>query len=147
MSARGRMIDSGRMSSSLPSGTVTFLFTDIEGSTRLLHALGGASYHEALTRHQEILRDAARAAGGREIDTQGDSFFFAFSRATHAALAAVNAQRELAAQTWPDNATLRVRKGSTTRSRRSAPIPCCPPLPPRQGVLDRVLEPPARLLP
>jgi class 3 adenylate cyclase len=72
----------------LPSGTVTFLFTDIEGSTRLIKQLRDR-YEEALADHQRILRGAFADHGGREIDTQGDSFFVAFSRAKDAVAAAV----------------------------------------------------------
>ena len=62
----------------LPTGTVTFLFTDIEGSTRLLRRLG-ERYADVLEDHQRILRDVFEQAGGREIDTQGDAFFVAFN--------------------------------------------------------------------
>ena len=62
----------------LPSGTVTFLFTDVEGSTKLLHELGPASYAKALAEHRRILREAFTARGGVEVDTQGDAFFVAF---------------------------------------------------------------------
>jgi len=62
----------------LPSGTVTFLFTDIEGSTKLLHRLGAESYAEAPAEHRRLLRDAFDRHGGVEVDTQGDAFFFAF---------------------------------------------------------------------
>src|ERR671935_194792 len=64
--------------SGLPAGTVTFLFTDIEGSTRLLHELGPERYAEALAAHRRILRHAFTGHGGVEIDTQGDAFFVAF---------------------------------------------------------------------
>jgi class 3 adenylate cyclase len=64
----------------LPTGTVTFLFTDIEGSTRLLKRLR-ERYSDVLAEHRRILREAAEARGGHEMDTQGDSFFFAFARA------------------------------------------------------------------
>jgi YVTN family beta-propeller protein len=97
----------------LPSGTVTFLFTDIEGSTRLLKELGG-SYSEVLSEHQRILREAFAAHGGHEVDTQGDSFFVAFRRAKDAVAAAVDAQRDLSAQTWPEGATVKVRMGLHT---------------------------------
>jgi class 3 adenylate cyclase len=72
----------------LPRGTVTFLFTDIEGSTRLLRRLGPASYGEALAAHRRALRDAFTAEGGVEVDTQGDAFFVVFPTATGAAAAA-----------------------------------------------------------
>lgn len=75
----------------LPTGTVTFLFTDIEGSTRLLESLG-ARYAEVLEEHQRIVRAVVGETGGREIDTQGDAFFVAFSRAKDAAAAALAAQ-------------------------------------------------------
>ena len=80
----------------LPSGTVTFLFTDIEGSTRLLHELGDA-YAEALVEHRRLLREAFSRHGGVEVDTQGDAFFVAFARAGDALAAAREAQRALAA--------------------------------------------------
>ncbi len=76
----------------LPAGTVTFLFTDIEGSTRLLHSLGPDAYAEALAEHRRVLRDAFAAHGGVEIDTQGDAFFVAFPTASGAADAARTAQ-------------------------------------------------------
>ena len=71
----------------LPRGTVTFLFTDIEGSTRLLHELG-ERYAEALADHRRLLREAFAAHGGVEIDTQGDAFFYAFPDAGEAVAAA-----------------------------------------------------------
>jgi predicted ATPase len=80
----------------LPSGTVTFLFTDIEGSTRLLHDLGD-SYAGVLAAHRRQIREAVAANRGVEVDTQGDAFFFAFARATDALAAAGHAQEALAA--------------------------------------------------
>ena len=97
----------------LPSGTVTLLFTDIEGSTQLLKRLGD-TYGEVLAEHQRIVRQAAAARGGREIDTQGDSFFFAFPRANAALGAAVVVQRMLAAHDWPEGGEVRVRIGLHT---------------------------------
>jgi YVTN family beta-propeller protein len=97
----------------LPSGTVTFLFTDIEGSTSLLKHLG-ERYAEALAEHQRILRDAFAAHGGHEIDTQGDAFFVAFRRAKDAVAAAISGQRALAEHEWPDGTELRVRMGLHT---------------------------------
>ena len=97
----------------LPSGTVTFLFTDIEGSTRLLEELG-ESYGEALTAHRAALRDAFATHGGVEVDNQGDAFFFAFPTAAGAVRAAADAQRSLAAQSWPDDQPVRVRMGIHT---------------------------------
>ena len=97
----------------MPTGTVTFLFTDIEGSTQLVKELGGR-YSEVLAQHQRILRSAFDAHGGREVDTQGDSFFVAFRRAKDAVAAAVSAQRDLAAHTWPQGVTVKVRMGLHT---------------------------------
>ena len=97
----------------LPQGTVTFLFTDIEGSTELLKRLG-ARYGDVLEAHGKILREAASSHGGREVDNQGDSFFFAFVRANAALGAAVVAQRALAARDWPDGVEVRVRMGLHT---------------------------------
>jgi len=96
-----------------PTGTVTFLFSDIEGSTRLLQRLG-ALYGQALAEHQRLLREAFGAHDGHEIDTQGDSFFVAFRRAKDAVAAAVDAQRALAEYEWPEGAELRVRMGIHT---------------------------------
>jgi class 3 adenylate cyclase len=79
----------------LPTGTVTFLFTDIEGSTRLLRELGDG-YAEALAEHRRVLREAFTGQNGVEVDTQGDAFFVAFARARDAVAAATNAQRALA---------------------------------------------------
>jgi predicted ATPase len=79
----------------LPRGTVTFLFTDIEGSTRLLHELGSAGYADALAGHRRVLREAFERHGGVEVDTQGDAFFVAFPTAPGALEAAREAQREL----------------------------------------------------
>jgi peptide/nickel transport system substrate-binding protein len=97
----------------LPSGTVTFLFTDIEGSTRLLKRLGDR-YSEVLGEQRRILREVVEARGGREVDTQGDSFFFAFARANAALAAAVDAQRLLAQHPWPEGVDVRVRMGLHT---------------------------------
>jgi class 3 adenylate cyclase len=72
----------------LPSGTVTFLFTDVEGSTRLLHELGAEAYAEALSEHRRVIREACAREGGVEVDTQGDAFFFAFPTAPGALAAA-----------------------------------------------------------
>jgi predicted ATPase len=72
----------------LPAGTVTFLFTDVEGSTRLLRGLGAELYAEALAQHRRLIRDACAAHGGVEVDTQGDAFFFAFPTAPGAVSAA-----------------------------------------------------------
>lgn len=99
---------------SLPGGTVTFLFTDIEGSTRLLDRLGAAGYSELLVAHDSLLRQAFERHGGREVDTQGDAFFVAFGRAGDAVRAAVDAQRALYDHAWPDSVEVRVRIGLHT---------------------------------
>jgi class 3 adenylate cyclase len=78
--------------SALPAGTVTFLFTDVEGSTRLLDELGSERYAEALAEHRRALREAFAAHGGAEVDTQGDAFFVAFASADSALAAAADAQ-------------------------------------------------------
>jgi class 3 adenylate cyclase len=97
----------------LPRGTVTFVFTDIEDSTELLKRLGDA-YAELLSGHRRIVRDAFAALDGIEMDTQGDAFFFVFSRARDAVAAAVEAQRAHAAAAWPDDTAVRVRIGLHT---------------------------------
>ncbi len=79
----------------LPSGTVTFLFTDIEGSTRLLHELGADRYANELAEHRRVLREAFARHGGVEVDTQGDAFFVAFPTAPGALEAAREAQAAL----------------------------------------------------
>jgi ABC-type transport system substrate-binding protein/class 3 adenylate cyclase len=96
-----------------PTGTVTFLFSDIEGSTRLLQQLRG-KYDEVLSTHARLLRSAIEQFDGHEIDTQGDAFFVAFPRARDAVAAAVAAQRALAAESWPDGVSVRVRMGIHT---------------------------------
>jgi class 3 adenylate cyclase/DNA-binding beta-propeller fold protein YncE len=95
----------------LPTGTVTFLFTDVEGSTTLLKRLGRDRYEHALAEHAAILRSAFDAHEGKLVDTQGDSCFVAFRAARDAVAAAVSAQRQLAAHVWPDGSTLKVRMG------------------------------------
>jgi YVTN family beta-propeller protein len=97
----------------LPSGVVTFLFTDIEGSTRHVKHFR-ERWDEVLAEHQRMLRAAFARHGGSEVDTQGDSFFVVFSSARDAVLAAVEAQRALLGYVWPDEAELRVRMGIHT---------------------------------
>ena len=98
----------------LPSGLVTFMFTDIEGSTRLARMLGD-SYGAVLGAHRAVLRRALRGLGGTELFTEGDSFFVAFGDARAAVVACVAAQRALAAHHWPSvDATPRVRMGLHT---------------------------------
>ena len=98
----------------LPTGTVTFLFTDIEGSTRLLQELGRDGFLRELNEHAEIVRAAIAEHGGVEIRTEGDSFFVAFSSAEAAVGAAVAVQHGLAAHPWHDGAVIRVRIGLHT---------------------------------
>jgi class 3 adenylate cyclase len=97
----------------LPGGTVTFLFTDIEGSTRLLQELGDA-YGGVVADHRRLLREVFQAAGGSEVDTQGDAFFYSFPRARDAVRGAVEGQRALAGHDWPGGARVRVRMGLHT---------------------------------
>jgi class 3 adenylate cyclase len=96
-----------------PAGVVTLLFTDIEGSTRLLERLG-RRYDAVLGDHRGILRGAIAAHGGHEVRTQGDGFFVAFASAADAVSAAVAAQRALGTRTWPDGMAVRVRMGMHT---------------------------------
>src|SRR5690242_18968310 len=97
----------------LPSGTVTLLFTDIEGSTYLLQQLGDR-YPFVLTEYRQLLRASFQQWNGHEVDTQGDAFFVAFARATDAVWAAVEMQRSLAAHVWPNSVTVRARIGLHT---------------------------------
>jgi len=92
----------------LPTGTVTFLFTDVEGSTKLLHELGAEEYSAALMEHRRLLREAFVRHGGVEVDTQGDAFFVALPTAPGALAAAAEAQAALAA------GPIRVRMGIHT---------------------------------
>jgi predicted ATPase/class 3 adenylate cyclase len=101
----------------LPSGTVSLFFSDIEGSTALLDRLGIA-YTDALDGHRRIMRRAWSAHDGTEIGTEGDSFFVVFRGADGAVAAAVEAQRELDAYSWPADERLRVRIGLHTGSPR-----------------------------
>src|SRR5438876_5052895 len=94
----------------LPTGTITLLFTDIEGSTLLLQQLG-EQYSHVLAQCRQLLHAAFQPFHGHEVDTQGDSVFFAFARATDAVSAAVAAQRTLASHPWPEGAVVRVRMG------------------------------------
>jgi class 3 adenylate cyclase len=97
----------------LPSGTVTFVFTDIEGSTELLKQLGDL-YGELLAAHRRLVRTTFETMNGIEIDNQGDAFFFAFPRARDAVGAAVQAQRAHASTVWPGDTVVRVRMGLHT---------------------------------
>ena len=97
----------------VPSGAVTFLFTDIEGSTQLVKQLRG-QYPAVLADHQRLLREAFRGHAGYEVDTQGDSFFVAFASARDALLAAVEGQLALSSHSWPEGVEIRVRMGLHT---------------------------------
>ena len=93
-----------------PTGTVTFLFTDIEGSTKLLQRLG-PRYTDVLGDHQRLLRVAFAAHNGYEVDTQGDSFFVVFPTAPDALAAAAEATQALAAHSWPEGVAVCIRMG------------------------------------
>ena len=97
----------------LPEGTITFLFTDLEGSTQLLSQLRD-QYAALLADQRRILRESFTNWHGQEVDTQGDAFFVAFPRATHAVSAAVEIQRVLATNAWPEGVDVRVRMGLHT---------------------------------
>jgi DNA-binding NarL/FixJ family response regulator/class 3 adenylate cyclase len=101
----------------LPSGTLTFMFTDVEGSTSLLRQLRD-DYAAVMAEHERLLRETFEGAGGREIDAQGDSLFFAFARPTEAVRAAAEAQRAISLHTWPDGVRMRVRVGIHTGEAR-----------------------------
>ena len=96
--------------STLPTGTVTFLFTDIEGSTRLVHE-AGQEYPQLLSEERRLLREAVARYGGLEIDVHGDELFAVFTDAHAAVSAATEAQRSLVAQDWPKGCEIRVRMG------------------------------------
>ena len=97
----------------LPTGTVTLLFTDMAGSTRLLQLLG-KRYADVLAECRDLMRAAFHQHHGHEIDIQGDAFFVAFARASDAISAAVTAQRALAGHSWPEGVPVRVRMGLHT---------------------------------
>ncbi|MDQ3937961.1 MAG: adenylate/guanylate cyclase domain-containing protein, partial [Chloroflexota bacterium] len=98
----------------LPSGRITLLFTDIEGSTRLVQALGPDAYGRLLTLHSHLLRSVVEAHGGTEFGSEGDAHFFTFGNAADAARAAVDAQRALGAADWPGGTPVQVRIGLHT---------------------------------
>jgi predicted ATPase/class 3 adenylate cyclase/Tfp pilus assembly protein PilF len=100
--------ETNKIASTKPGGTVTFLFSDIEGSTQLLHRIGD-KYAQALEEQRAIMRAAFQQFEGYEIDTAGDGFFVAFSRAQDGVSAAIAAQRQFAVHRWPEGETLAVR--------------------------------------
>jgi len=102
-----------KSSSPVPVGTVTFLFTDIEGSTRLLHQLG-EDYVLVLDEHRKLMRKTFAAWRGQEVDTQGDSFFVAFGSAGDAVATTVEIQKKLHDYVWPNGVEVRVRMGLHT---------------------------------
>jgi class 3 adenylate cyclase len=104
-----------------PTGTVTLLFTDVAGSTRLLERLGPERYRESLELHRRLSREIFERHGGYEVDYEGDAFFIAFSRAEDAAAAAADAQRALAQARWPEAFEFRVRMGIHTGEPLAAP--------------------------
>ncbi len=103
----------------LPTGTVTFLFTDIEGSTRLLQQLGDR-YADVLADCRRLVRMAVQERGGQEVDTEGDAVFAAFPSGREALVAAVTAQQNILRHSWPNGASLRVRMGLHTGEARVA---------------------------
>lgn len=108
------MAEPSRQGAPLPTGTLTFLFSDIEGSTQLVQSLGGR-FAPLLERHQALLRRAFLDAGGVEVATEGDSFFVVFASAIEAVKAAASAQRALSAEAWaPEAGAVRVRMGLHT---------------------------------
>jgi predicted ATPase/class 3 adenylate cyclase len=98
----------------LPTGLLTFIFTDIEGSTRLVQEVGTDRYGDLQAQHSRLLRGAVAEHGGQEFGTEGDAHFFVFRGAASAVRAAVQAQRWLAAYRWPPEAAIRVRMGLHT---------------------------------
>ena len=110
----------------LPTGTITLLFTDIEGSTHLLQKVG-ERYAELLNECRTLLRTAFHAYHGHEVDTQGDAMFAAFARASDALEASVAAQRELALHSWPRECWSQEGLGSAWS------LPACCTIPSPQG--------------
>ena len=98
----------------LPTGTVTFVFSDLEGSTKLLKQLGDEGYAAMLATHRQLVRETFAEHGGSEIDTQGDAFFYSFSRARAAVAACVEVQRRHESHEWPQDVKVRVRLGLHT---------------------------------
>jgi class 3 adenylate cyclase len=119
VSSRWRANETPRSATPLPSGTLTLLFSDIEGSTRLLEQLGD-DYSNVLEVHRRIVRHAVAQHDGREIRTAGDGFFVVFPYAANALRAVVAAQRRHASTAWPDRASVRVRIGLHTGEARFA---------------------------
>jgi class 3 adenylate cyclase len=108
----------GVLSTGLPTGTVTFFFSDIEGSTRLLGSLGDQAFAEILDSHHHLVREALAAHDGTEIATEGDSFFVVFIDPAQALAAAVSIQIALATGPWPNAPRISVRIGLHTGKAR-----------------------------
>jgi class 3 adenylate cyclase len=102
------------MGVTLPSGTVTFVFSDVAGSTTLLKQLGDTEYGHLLAVHRRLVREIFAAHEGQEIDTQGDAFFYSFVRARQAVAAAVEVTRAHVRATWPGGVEVRIRLGLHT---------------------------------
>ena len=119
VSSRRQPQEDRRSALPLPTGTLTLLFSDIEGSTRLLEQLGD-DFSNVLRLHRRIVRHAVAEHDGREIRTAGDGFFVVFPRAANALRAVVAAQRRHASTAWPDRACVRVRIGLHTGEARVA---------------------------
>ncbi|MEO5941192.1 MAG: adenylate/guanylate cyclase domain-containing protein, partial [Candidatus Limnocylindrales bacterium] len=97
-----------------PTGTVAFVFTDIEGSTHLAQTLADERWDAILARHRALIRAAVAAHGGVEVSTEGDGFFLVFARTSDAVAAVVALERAISAEPWPDDAVVRVRAGIHT---------------------------------
>src|SRR4026208_646569 len=130
----------------LPTGTVTFLFTDVGGPTSLLHALGAEAYADALAEHRRVIREACSAEGGVEVDTQGDAFFFAFPTAPGAlaAAAAFTAGPPAPARRERPRGRARSPRGAPVRPRPGARRPAHGHAAPHRGGLRRRRRPPGR---
>jgi class 3 adenylate cyclase len=102
------------MGVTLPTGTVTFVFSDMAGSTALLKQLGDTEYGHLLAVHRRLVREIFAAHEGQEIDTQGDAFFYSFVRARQAVSAAIEVTRAHAKGTWPGGVEVRIRLGLHT---------------------------------
>src|SRR5690606_37622489 len=102
------------MAAAFPTGTVTFLLTDIEGSTRLVQDLSPDRWREVLEDHNRLLRSAIESYAGVTVKTEGDALFSVFASAHQAVEAAIGIQRALQSHPWPDDAAVKVRVGLHT---------------------------------
>ena len=110
--------ESAAQPTALPTGTATFVFTDIEGSTKLVQQVGAERWRQILEEHYRLLRGQWAAFDGREVSTEGDSFFVAFRSAANAVAAAAAVQRALSTHPWPDGIGIKVRMGVHTGEAR-----------------------------